>query len=130
MKSELFGHLGMCRSDNFSEMGSDSAPFSYSSYDWPVHSVERLPPYTAAKLKYPVLVIGNMVRAPRPHNQSNFLDLTCTIPRPTQLPHSPARRRRRTSLAMVPSLLSNLVSATRPSLSPPLAHLASWQITM
>ena len=67
MKSELSGHLGKW-SDNFSETRSDSAPFSYSSYDWPVRSVERLPPYTAAKLKYPVLVIGNMVRAPRSHN--------------------------------------------------------------
>lgn len=31
----------------------------YNSYKWPVRSVERLPPYTPAKLKIPVLVIGN-----------------------------------------------------------------------
>ena len=44
---------------------SDSISFSYSSYDWPVRSVEQLSPYTPAKLKIPVLIIGNTVRASR-----------------------------------------------------------------
>jgi len=41
---------------------SDGSLFSYISYGWPVRSVERLPPYSPAKLKIPVLVIGNTVR--------------------------------------------------------------------
>jgi len=31
----------------------------YSTYNWPVRSVERVPPYSPKKLKIPVLVIGN-----------------------------------------------------------------------
>ena len=39
-------------------MRSDNS-LRYISYKWPARSVERLPPYTAATLKNPVLVIGN-----------------------------------------------------------------------
>lgn len=35
---------------------------SYTSYGWPVRSVERLPPYSPKRLRNPVLVIGNSVR--------------------------------------------------------------------
>ena len=35
----------------------------YDPSGWPVRSVERLPPYSPKQLKYPVLVIGNTVRA-------------------------------------------------------------------
>jgi len=45
----------------FLRMLSDNN-LSYTSYKWPVRSVERLPPYTSTQLKNPVLVIGNTVR--------------------------------------------------------------------
>jgi hypothetical protein len=40
------------------------------SYSWPIRSVEQLPPYTPAKLKIPVLVIGNTVRLFFPSTES------------------------------------------------------------
>ena len=61
IKSEPSGRLGMYN-DKFLTACSDGVSFSYSSYKWPVRSVEKLPPYKATKLKNPVLVIGNMVR--------------------------------------------------------------------
>ena len=45
---------------------SNNVPLSYTSYGWPVRSVEQLPPYSPKKLKVPVLVIGNSVRVPHP----------------------------------------------------------------
>ena len=54
------------RGGHFLRVHSNSGVLSYISYGWPVRSVEQLPPYSPKKLKIPVLVIGNSVRAPRP----------------------------------------------------------------
>ena len=108
---------------------SDSVLLSYNSYNWPVRSVEQLPPYTPAKLKIPVLVIGNTVRVSSLRVDLSH-NLTFTIPRLTQSPRSLARKRQQTSLATMHSLLSNLASVTRPSLSPLLVLLVSWPITL
>ena len=60
-KSERSGLLGTHKMMCFLRMRSDN-DLSYVSYKWPTRTVERLPPYTSAQLKNPVLVIGNTVR--------------------------------------------------------------------
>jgi len=70
IKSELSGLSGTHKTISFLRMLSDGN-FSYVSYKWPTRSVERLPPYTPAKLKNPVLVIGNTVRQ-FPTLESNY----------------------------------------------------------
>jgi hypothetical protein len=57
---------GTCEWRYFLRLRSDNRLFSYSSYGWPVRSVERLPPFSLKQLKHPVLVIGNTVRASHP----------------------------------------------------------------
>ena len=54
------------KGEHFLGADSNSGVLSYISYGWPVRSVEQVPPYSPKKLKVPVLVIGNSVRAPRP----------------------------------------------------------------
>ena len=74
IKLEHFGQSGTCGRKYLRREDSDSH-FSYSTHKWPVRSVERLPPYTPAKLKNPVLVIGNTVRTPHPRTET-FRSLT------------------------------------------------------
>ena len=50
---------------HFLGVHSNSGVLSYTLYGWPVRSVERVPPYCPKKLKIPVFVIGNTVRASR-----------------------------------------------------------------
>lgn len=59
-KSELSGTMGMYRR-SIPWVHCDESPHRYTSYGWPVRSVERLPPFTPDQLKNPVLVIGNSV---------------------------------------------------------------------
>ena len=87
-------------------MRSDSILSRYSTYNWPVRSVERVPPYSPKKLKTPVLVIGNTVRAFHPMIDL-FRNLTFMIPRPTQSPRSLVRKRQQTFSATMRSSLSN-----------------------
>lgn len=61
------------------EGGSDRHSFSYGSYGWPVRSVERLPPYSPAKLKTPVLVIGNTVSRTTPPDSIFPLTRPCNF---------------------------------------------------
>jgi hypothetical protein len=65
IKSEPFGLLGTCKRRYFRRTHSDNSLLSYNSYGWPVRSVEPLPPFSPSQLKYPVLIIGNTVRASR-----------------------------------------------------------------
>lgn len=70
VKLELFGHLGMQTIDHPVGTPPDIILFSPFSSFWPVRSVEQLPPYSPKQLKYPVLVIGNTVRAFRANSLS------------------------------------------------------------
>jgi hypothetical protein len=128
IKSVPSGHLGMCRSNCSLRIRSDISFSSYDVYGWPARSVERLPSYTPVKLKTPVLVIGNMVRASHP--RITFLHgLTAIIHRPTQSPHSRARNMLPACSATTPSWSSNLASVTRLSLRPRHALWALCSIT-
>ena len=49
-------------SNHFLRMRSDDR-LSYTSYGWPIRSVEKLTPYVPKKLTHPVLLVGNTVRA-------------------------------------------------------------------
>ena len=63
-KSEPSGISGTSGRGHFPTLVSHEHLHSYGSPRWPVRSVERLPPFTPPEqLKYPVLVIGNLVCA-------------------------------------------------------------------
>ena len=90
-KSEPCGARGT-HQRNFIRVCSDDI-FSLSrsfTYGWPIRSVERLPPYSPKQLKYPVLVIGNTVRA---LYVVGFLFPDLEIPRRTLSRHSRVRKR-------------------------------------
>ena len=127
-KSEPSGLLGTCKSAQFPRIRSDNSLLSYTSYGWPVRSVEQVPPPNPKQLKVPVLIIGNTVRAP--HSRTDLpRSLTTTIPRLIPSPRMRTHKTPPTSLATVRSYSNNSASVTRASLSPRLALLASWSIT-
>jgi hypothetical protein len=129
IKLEPCGLLGTCKRRHFLGAHSDSSPLSYSSYGWPVRSVERLPPFSSKQLKYPVLVIGNTVRTPPPRAKPSR-GLTVSIPRLTRSRRSRVHNTPPPCLVTVLSWSSSSASATRHSLKSRLALWVSWPITL
>ena len=95
-----------------------------STYGWLVRSVERLLPYSPKRLRYPVLVIGNSVRAFHLRTRLSH-NLTTVIPRLTRSRRSRVRNRPPTCSVTMLFCSSNSGSVTRPSLKSLLALWAS-----
>ena len=75
-KLGLSGEFGTYEGCHFLRLHFNDDLLSYNSYGWPVRTVERLPEYNPAKLKNPVLVIGNSVRLP---HLLNLIPLTTLV---------------------------------------------------
>ena len=129
IKSEPCGLLGMCKRRSSLGAHSDDSLISYSSYGWPVRSVERLPPFNSKQLKHPVLVIGNTVRTPPPRTKPSR-GLTASIPRLTRSRRSRVHSTPLPCSVTVLSWSSSSVSATHHSLRSRLALWVSWPITL
>jgi hypothetical protein len=71
IKSEPSGVLGTCMRKRFLRNCTDNSLLSYTSFKWPIHSVEQLPSYSPQKLKNPVLIIGNSVRTAYPSHRNH-----------------------------------------------------------
>ena len=117
IKSEPSGPMGTHKSDQFPRMHPDDSLLSYTSYGWPIRSVEQLTPYVPKKLANPVLLVGNTVRAFRSQTDS-FMSLTTTIPRVTLSHHTQMRRIPPRCSVTTLTCSSNSGSATRVLLRP------------
>jgi len=119
--------MGACERNFFLRMHSDDSLISYTSYGWPVRSVEQLTPYVPKKLANPVLLVGNTVRIF--HSQANSIGSTTTISRVTLSRRTQMRGIPPRCLATMLTCSSKPALVTRVSLRPRLALWASCSAT-